>query len=154
MLGCLFGWSGGREQTVTDSTFEEEATPAAEGVAGVVRDPADIEVAAGLVERARAEGASLVGPGGVLSDLTKQVLETALEAEITEHLGYPKHDPAGRDGGNSRNGTRTKTVLTDVGPVTVEVPRDREGSFEPQIVAKRQRRRRLRRPSRCSQSPG
>jgi transposase-like protein len=72
--------------------------------------------------------------------LTKQVLETALEAEMTEHLGYEKHDPAGRDKGNSRNGTRSKQVLTDVGPVEVEVPRDREGSFEPGIVRKRQRR--------------
>ncbi|MDA3642388.1 transposase, partial [Mycobacterium xenopi] len=57
-----------------------------------------------------------------------------------DHLGYAKHDPAGRDGGNSRNGARTKTVLTDVGPVEVAMPRDRDGSFEPQIVRKRQRR--------------
>src|SRR4029077_3047958 len=56
------------------------------------------------------------------------------------HLGYGKHDPAGRDGGNSRNGKRGKTVLTEAGPVSLEVPRDREGSFEPQLVKKRQRR--------------
>jgi putative transposase len=93
-----------------------------------------------LVERARSEGAALVGPGGLLSGLTKTVLETALEAELDEHLGYPKHAVAGNNSGNSRNGTRAKTVLTDVGPVEIEVPRDREGSFEPQIVAKRQRR--------------
>jgi transposase-like protein len=68
------------------------------------------------------------------------VLETALEAEMSEHLGYDKHDPAGRDGGNSRNGTRAKTVLTEIGPVEIEVPRDRDGSFEPVIVRKRQRR--------------
>jgi transposase-like protein len=72
--------------------------------------------------------------------LTKSVLETALEAEMTEHLGYDKHDPMGRNGGNSRNGTRTKTVVTEIGPVDIEVPRDREGSFEPAIVRKRQRR--------------
>ena len=59
---------------------------------------------------------------------------------MDDHLGYGKHDPAGRDGGNSRNGARTKTVVTDIGPVEVDVPRDREGSFEPQIVRKRQRR--------------
>lgn len=59
---------------------------------------------------------------------------------MDDHLGYPKHDPAGRDGGYSRNGTRTKTVLTDVGPVDIDVPRDRDSSFEPKIVAKRQRR--------------
>jgi putative transposase len=72
--------------------------------------------------------------------LTKSVLETALEAELSEHLGYDKHDPAGRNRGNSRNGTRSKTVLTEIGPVEIEVPRDRDGTFEPAIVRKRQRR--------------
>jgi transposase-like protein len=76
----------------------------------------------------------------LLQQLTKAVLESALEGEITDHLGYDKHDPAGKDGGNSRNGTRSKTVLTDIGPVEIDVPRDREGSFEPAIVKKRQRR--------------
>ncbi|WP_435130762.1 IS256 family transposase [Actinacidiphila sp. bgisy144] len=93
-----------------------------------------------LVERARSEGMQLTGAGGLLQQLTKRVLESALEGEITDHLGYDKHDAAGRNSGNSRNGTRTKTVLTDVGPVEVKVPRDVEGSFEPQIVKKRQRR--------------
>ncbi len=59
---------------------------------------------------------------------------------MDDHLGYGKHDPAGRDGGNSRNGTREKTVLTEAGPVPIEVPRDRDGSFCPQLVKKRQRR--------------
>jgi putative transposase len=98
------------------------------------------QLAAQLVERARAEGVDLVGPGGLLTGLTKTVLETALEAEMSEHLGYDKHDPAGRTGGNSRNGSRAKTVLTEIGPVPIEVPRDRDGSFEPVIVRKRQRR--------------
>src|SRR5688500_10659952 len=98
------------------------------------------QLAEQLIAKARSEGIDLVGPGGVLTGLTKTVLETALEAEMTEHLGYDKHDPAGRNGGNSRNGTRVKTVLTDIGPVEVEVPRDRDGSFEPTIVRKRQRR--------------
>jgi transposase-like protein len=93
-----------------------------------------------LVERARSEGLQLTGEGGLLQQLTKAVLESALEGEITDHLGYDKHDPAGKDGGNSRNGTRSKTVLTDIGPVEIDVPRDREGSFEPAIVKKRQRR--------------
>ncbi len=97
-------------------------------------------LAAQLVERARAEGIDLVGPGGLLTGLTKTVLETALDAEMAEHLGYDKHDPAGRNGGNSRNGTRSKTVLTEIGPVEIEVPRDRDGSFDPVIVRKRQRR--------------
>ena len=97
-------------------------------------------VAEQLVEQARSKGVELIGPGGLLHQLTKTVLETALEAEITDHLGYDKHDPAGRDGGNSRNGTRSKTVLTEIGPVEIEVPRDRDGTFEPEIVKKRQRR--------------
>lgn len=93
-----------------------------------------------LVDQAKAEGVDLIGPGGLLSGLTKQVLETALEGEMAEHLGYDKHDPIGRNGSNSRNGTRSKTVLTDIGPVELDVPRDREGTFEPKIVKKRQRR--------------
>ena len=98
------------------------------------------QLAQQLVEQARAEGVDLVGPGGLLTGLTKTVLETALDAELSEHLGYDKHDPAGRNGENSRNGTRSKTVLTEVGPVEIEVPRDRDGYFEPVIVRKRQRR--------------
>ncbi|MGY1503690.1 IS256 family transposase (plasmid) [Streptomyces sp. QTS52] len=93
-----------------------------------------------LVDRARNEGLQLTGEGGLLQQLTKRVLESALEGEITDHVGYEKHDPAGKNNGNSRNGTRAKTVLTDVGPVEVRVPRDTAGSFEPQIVKKRQRR--------------
>jgi len=92
------------------------------------------------MERAKAEGVSLVGPGGLLSGLTKTVLETALEAELTEDLGYEPNDAAGRNSGNSRNGTRAKTVLTEVGPVEIDVPRDRNGTFEPKLVRKRQRR--------------
>ena len=69
-----------------------------------------------LVDRARAEGVNLVGPGGLLGGLTKQVLETALEAEMSEHLGYDANDPIGRNGENSRNGVRTKIVVTDIGP--------------------------------------
>jgi putative transposase len=93
-----------------------------------------------LVSRAKAGGLQLTGAGGVLQRLTKRLLESALDGEITDHLGYDKHDPAGRNTGNSGNGTRSKTVLTDVGPVEVTVPRDRNGSVEPRIVAKRQKR--------------
>jgi putative transposase len=93
-----------------------------------------------LTERARAGGLKLTGEGGLLGKLTKMVIEGALEGELDDHLGYGKHDPAGRDGGNSRNGHRAKTVLTDTGPVEISVPRDRDSSFEPKIVAKRQRR--------------
>jgi putative transposase len=72
--------------------------------------------------------------------LTKVIVESALEGEMDDHLGYGKHDPAGRNGGNSRNGTRPKTVLTEAGSGEIDVPRDRESTFEPVIVAKRQRR--------------
>ena len=96
------------------------------------------ELAEALLEQAREQRVSLLGPGGLLAGLTKNVLETALEAEITEHLGHERHGAA--ENGNVRNGTRSKTVFTEVGPVQIDVPRDREGSFEPQIVKKRQRR--------------
>jgi Transposase and inactivated derivatives len=92
------------------------------------------------MKKADAEGLELVGPGGVLAQLTKRVLETALNTEMTEHLGYEKGDPAGAGTPNSRNGIGRKTVLTGVGAVDVDVPRDRDGSFAPQIVRKRQRR--------------
>ncbi len=93
-----------------------------------------------LVEQARADGVDLVGPEGLLAGLTKQVLETGLEVEMEEHLGYEKHAADGRNGENSRNGTRSKTVITEVGPVELDVPRDRDSSFEPKTVKKRQRR--------------
>jgi putative transposase len=90
---------------------------------------------------AKEQGLSLTGPDGLLKQLTKTVIETALDEEMTEHLGYEKHDTAGKQTANSRNGMRPKTVLTETtGPVEVDVPRDREGTFEPVIVKKRQRR--------------
>jgi putative transposase len=101
---------------------------------------ADEQLLAELAERARSGGLRLTGEGGLLGKLTKMVVEGALEGELDDHLGYGKHDPAGRDGGNSRNGHRAKTVLTEAGPVEISVPRDRDSSFEPKIVAKRQRR--------------
>ncbi|TLF90831.1 IS256 family transposase, partial [Nocardia cyriacigeorgica] len=100
----------------------------------------DEQLIAMLVDRARTDGLQLSGEGGLLQQLTKRVLESALEGEVTDHLGYDKYDPAGRSSGNSRNGTRSKTVTTDIGPVEVKVPRDTAGTFEPQIVRKRQRR--------------
>src|SRR4030095_5044918 len=100
------------------------------------------QVAEELVRRAREQGLSLTGPDGLLKQLTRTVLETALNEEMTGHLGYEKHDPAGAGSGNVRNGIRSKTVLTDnAGPVEIGVPRDRAGTFDPQIVKKRARRR-------------
>jgi len=114
----------------------EQQAAAAEAIAEAL-DPA---LVSRLAAQARAQGVQLLGPGGVLQQLTKRFLEAALEAEMDAHLGYDKHDAAGRNGGNSRNGKRGKTLLTEVGPVDIAVPRDRDGSFTPTIVPKRSRR--------------
>ena len=106
----------------------------------LARKIATDDLATVLLARADAEGVSLVGPGGLLGGLTKSVLEAGLETELDEHLGYGPYDPAGHNSGNSRNGTRSKTVLTEIGPVEIDVTRDRAGTFEPVIVAKRRRR--------------
>ncbi|MDQ0679199.1 putative transposase [Arthrobacter pascens] len=120
---------------MSDSTTE---------MTGVMIDPVTGEIidqkelAERLLAQAKEQGVSLVGPGGLLNQLTRNVLETALEAELTEHLG---HEHGQRPiAANMRNGTRSKTVLTEIGPVEIEVPRDRDGSFEPVIVPKRKRR--------------
>ncbi|MDH6613831.1 putative transposase [Streptomyces sp. SAI-135] len=126
-----------------DASMTSENVPLSEGVessSAVSAKAVDDQLIDELVHRAQAEGLQLTGEGGLLQQLTKRLLESALEGEITDHLGYDKHDPAGKNGGNSRNGKRSKTVLTDVGPVRITVPRDREGAFEPKIVKKRQKR--------------
>jgi len=82
----------------------------------------------------------LIGENGLLKQLTKQLLERAMAAELTEHVGYEKHDPAGRNSGNSRNGASAKTLKGNFGTVPIEVPRDRNGTFEPQIIEKHQTR--------------
>lgn len=101
---------------------------------------ADEQLVRQLAVRARAEGLQLTGEGGLLSRLMKMVIESAVDGELDDHLGYARHDPAGRDGENSRNGRPGKTVLTEVGPVEIAVPRDRDGSFEPKLVRKHERR--------------
>jgi putative transposase len=104
---------------------------------------AEAEAARELVRLARERGLALTGPDGLLKQLTKTVIETALNEEMTGHLGYAKHGPAGQGSGsgNVGNGTRPKQVLTEATrQVGIDVPRDRAGTFEPQIVKKRQRR--------------
>jgi hypothetical protein len=127
---------------MTDTINDVAATRKHEPVKPVLDEQG---VAEQLVAQARAKGVDLVGPTGLLTRLTKQVFETALDEEMSEHLGYDKHDRAGRNSGNSRNGVRSKTVLTEIGPVEIgpveiDVPRDIDASFTPQIVKKRQRR--------------
>ncbi|MFJ8501361.1 transposase [Streptomyces sp. NPDC093992] len=109
-----------------------ESEGQAVGPAGV-----DDELVAQLVARAQADGPRLTGEGGLLQQLTKRVLESALEGELTDHLGH-EHGEKGEGGrGNYRNGRRGKTVVTQVGPVGIEVPRDRAGAFGPMLVTKR-----------------
>lgn len=124
------------EQTCDESVAED--APAAVPVE--VSPAVEQQLIDQLVDQAQANGLRLAGEGGLLAQLTKRLIESALDGEMTDHVGYERHDPAGRGSGNSRNGTRAKTVLTDVGPVQIEVPRDRAGTFEPKIVRKRQRR--------------
>lgn len=93
-----------------------------------------------LMAQVASEGLELLGPDGVLTELTSRIMNRALEIEMTDHLGYEKGDPAGWGSGNNRNGTTPKTVLTDAGAVPVAVPRDRNGEFEPTLVPKHARR--------------
>ncbi|MFN8221741.1 MAG: IS256 family transposase [Gaiellales bacterium] len=96
--------------------------------------------AALLVARAREEGVALTGEGGLLTDLMQHVLQTGLDVEMTDHLGYGPYERGVREGGNARNGAYDKTVITEIGPVELRVPRDRAGTFEPVTVPKYQRR--------------
>jgi hypothetical protein len=121
---------------MTDVTSAIEAGKAAMSGAGAVDDG----LVAELVARAQAGGVKLAGEGGLLQQVTKRVLESALEGELTDHLG---HAPGERgEGGreNYRNGHRSKSVITESGQAEIAVPRDRAGSFEPQLAKKRQRR--------------
>lgn len=131
---------GGRNITsMTENSSFGELVPVRDG-----SDPSDMSrLAEELVASAAHRGVQLTGEGGLLTALTRQVLQAALEVEMAQHLGYEKRDPVGRSlvgGANLRNGTSPKTVRTEVGEVTIDVPRDRMGTFEPQIVAKHQRR--------------
>jgi putative transposase len=107
----------------------------------VERPPSDLRGwAEELVARARDEGVELTGEDGMLTDLVRQVLQTGLEVELADHLGYEPYDPAGRGSGNNRNGSYPKTVTTEIGDVELAMPRDRNGTFEPVTVPKHQRR--------------
>ena len=111
---------------------------------GLARQVVNEMVEAGLLDdlmdRVDQDGLALTGAGGFLSELVKAVLERGLQAELTDHLGYEKGDPAGRGSPNSRNGATPKTVQTEIGPIPLEVPRDRDGSFTPRLVPKGLRR--------------
>lgn len=121
---------------MTDTTFERSALDPDELAAAVIDD----ELVERLVAQADAGDVALLGPGGLLSDLTRRVIERAMDVELTDHLGYERGDPAGRGSGNSRNGSTPKTVLTDAGEVRVKAPRDRNSTFDSKLVPKGQRR--------------
>ena len=126
---------------MTNVTNETEAAEAAVPGAVTGMDVLDGDLVGQLVAQARAGGMKLTGEGSLLAELTRRVLESALEGEMTDYLGRGRYAVAtGEEVPNHRNGHRSKTVTTEVGPVEIAVPRDREGTFEPQLVRKRQRR--------------
>ena len=125
---------------VSESPFGRSAE--SEGVAA--RRAVDALVEAGFLDRVLAQADAgelrLTGEGGFLPEMVKRVLEAGLAVELTDHLGYEKGDPAGQGSGNSRNGSTPKRLGTEIGDVDLDTPRDRNGSFEPRLVAKGQRR--------------
>lgn len=120
------------------SAIERSARPRSVPLVG--DQPAMRDLAAELVERARTEGVELTGDNGLLTALVRQVLQTGLEVEMTDHVGYERHAVEGRNTGNSRNGSYPKTVTTEIGQVRLDVPRDRNSTFEPVTIPKGQRR--------------
>ncbi len=124
----------------TAATSEDRLDGSPRIVGSVGDEPAMRDWAAELVDRARDEGVELTGDDGLLTALVRQVLQTGLEVEMTDHLGYEPHAVDGRGSGNSRNGSYPKTVTTEIGKVDLRVPRDRNATFEPVTVRKGQRR--------------
>lgn len=122
----------------------QEVLPARRSTAPATEAEPDPELlrdfAEALVERARAGRVNLTGEGGLLTDLVQRVLQVGLDVEMSDHLGYDQNDITGRGSGNSRNGSYPKTITTEIGPVQVDMPRDRNGSFEPATVPKYTRR--------------
>jgi putative transposase len=126
--------------TMTDDAADGVAGEPGSAARAAVRELADAGLLDRVVERAGAGELALTGEGGFLPEMVKAVLERGLAAELTGHLGYEKGDPAGRGSPDSRNGSSPKTLATEVGPVPLAVPRDRDGSFEPRLVPKGARR--------------
>jgi len=124
-------------EVMTDMGPKGDAAAAPPAVSAETIPP---ELVDELMARVHADGLELLGEGGVLAELTKRILERALDEELTVELGYERGDPAGDGSGNSRNGTTPKRVLTEIGPIDLDIPRDRSGSFEPVIVPKGSRR--------------
>jgi putative transposase len=133
----MIGMVVGRDVLVND---EDPGAQDADEAARRLAQALDPSVIDSLLADAHAAGTPIDGVDGLLNQMTKAVLERALQGEMAHHLGYERDDPAGAGTGNSRNGASSKTVSTTNGPVTIRVPRDRNGEFEPTIVPKRKRR--------------
>lgn len=114
--------------------------PVPRGVPAVAESPDMREWAEQLVARARTEGIELTGDNGLLTAMVRQVLQTGLNVELAEHLGYEPYAAEGRGSGNNRNGSYPKTITTEIGQVELQMPRDRLGTFEPATVPKHVRR--------------
>src|SRR5580704_16259333 len=131
----------GPEPPSGESRFvgESSASGILERLPDEMREKLPDELVDELLAGARTEE-EIVGPGGLLAQLTKRLVERAMEVELTDHLGYELHQEPPGGAGNARNGGTPKTLVTEHGPVQIRTPRDRDGSFEPRIVRKRQRR--------------
>ena len=130
--------SDGPRLPLAEPVLDEAA--AREAARKAVADLVDKQTLDAVLAQVKGDGLRLTGPGGFLSELVRAVLERGLQAELAEHLGYGKHEAAGRGSGNSRNGSTAKTVQTEVGPIDVRVPRDRAGTFTPVMLPKNARR--------------
>ncbi len=138
--GLWLGWEG---SLMTETLVGVSPPPSPEDPSQEPGPPSAEELTAAreLVKAACDRGVALTGPDGLLKALTKTVVETAVDEEMSEHLGYDEHAVEGRNRENSRNGKRSKTIVTEAaGEVQIDVPRDRDGTFAPQVVKKRQRR--------------
>ena len=124
----------------TTRTDGSDLLPVRRVDAALDENPQMRDWAEALVARARADGVQLTGEDGLLTGLVRQVLQTGLEVEMAEHLGYEAYEPTGRGSGNNRNGSYAKTVATEIGEVDLRIPRDRNGTFEPATVPKYARR--------------
>lgn len=135
--GVLRSEPGGRAQR--DAGGAASGGPPEQRVPTVVRELLDDELVDELLAGARTEE-EIVGPGGLLAQLTKRLVERAMDVELTEYLGYERGQSPPGGAGNTRNGSTPKTLMTEHGPVRIDTPRDRDSSFEPKVVRKRQRR--------------
>jgi putative transposase len=139
-MAAMRAWMAGEGPRLPLAAPVVDEAAARDAARKAVADLVDAKTMDAVLAQIKGDGLKLTGPGGFLSELVKAVLERGLAAELTDHLGYDKHAPAGKGSGNSRNGATSKTVQTEVGPIDVNVPRDRAGTFTPVLLPKNARR--------------